>query len=381
MSGIYIHIPFCKQACHYCNFHFSTSLKLKEALIAALVKEIHLTSITPSPHSMVAGKAICKTIYFGGGTPSILEPRDLSLIFDALHSKFSIGDDVEITLEANPDDISPGKLYSWKKAGINRLSVGIQSFLEGELLWMNRAHTVADSLRCIDEIKDAGFSDYSIDLIYGSPLLSNEDWMYNVTTVIKKNIPHVSCYALTVEPKTALDKMIARHKKAPVNEDVQAEQFMLLMDRMDQSGYEHYEISNFAKPGMRSKHNSSYWQGKNYYGFGPSAHAYDGISRRWNIANNALYIRSLQNNCIPFEEELLTKTQRLNEYIMTSLRTMEGMDLEKVKKEFGEKYSEALAVNSDKYTKTHKLQNIDSKLILTKDGKLFADGIAAELFF
>ena len=215
MSGIYIHIPFCRQACHYCNFHFSTSLQLKDDLVAALVKEIHLTSITSSISSIRAGKEICETIYFGGGTPSILETDDLLLIFDALHTKFLIGEDAEITLEANPDDITPVKLAQWKQAGINRLSVGIQSFLETELLWMNRAHTAADSLRCIDEIKDAGFTDYSIDLIYGSPLLSNEDWKDNVTTVIEKNIPHISCYALTVEPKTALDKMIAQNKKAP----------------------------------------------------------------------------------------------------------------------------------------------------------------------
>ena len=377
MSGIYIHIPFCRQACHYCNFHFSTSLHLKDELIAALVKEIHLTSTS----ALSPGKEICETIYFGGGTPSILATDDLSLIFDALRTKFLIDEDAEITLEANPDDITPDKLKRWKKAGINRLSVGIQSFLEKELLWMNRAHTAADSLRCIDEIKDAGFTDYSIDLIYGSPLLNNGNWKHDVMTVIKKNIPHISCYALTVEPKTALHKMISQHKKAPVDPERQAEQFLLLMDWMEQAGYEHYEISNFAKPGMRSRHNSSYWQGKNYYGFGPSAHAYDGKRRKWNIANNALYIQSLQKNCIPFEEELLTKTQRLNEYIMTSLRTMEGMDLEKVSVEFGKKYTDELLAASDKYTITNKLENVNSKLILTKEGKLFADGIAADLFF
>ncbi|MBC7889403.1 MAG: radical SAM family heme chaperone HemW [Ferruginibacter sp.] len=378
MSGIYIHIPFCRQACHYCNFHFSTSLQLKDKLVAALVKEIQLTS---TQYTIQAGKEICETIYFGGGTPSILAIDDLSLIFDALRTKFFIAGDAEITLEANPDDITPGKLMSWKQAGINRLSVGIQSFLETELVWMNRAHTAADSLRCIDEIKAAGFTDYSIDLIYGSPLLSNENWEHNVSSVITKNIPHISCYALTVEPKTALDKMITQNKKAAVDPEKQAEQFTLLMNWMERAGYEHYEISNFAKPGMRSRHNSSYWQGKNYYGFGPSAHGYDGKKRKWNIANNALYIQSLQKNCIPFEEEILTKTQQLNEYIMTSLRTMEGIDLEKVSEVFGTKYSDQLLMYSDKYTRTNKLKNIHSKLMLTKEGKLFADGIAADLFF
>lgn len=377
MSGIYIHIPFCRQACHYCNFHFSTSLQLKDELIAALLKEIQLTQ-TGMPYG---NKEICETVYFGGGTPSILKTDEIMQILDALHTKFLIANDAEITLEANPDDINAAKLMRWKEAGINRLSVGIQSFLESELLWMNRAHTAVDSMRCIDEIKDAGFTDYSIDLIYGSPLLTNEDWRLNVATVIEKNIPHISCYALTVEPKTALDKMISQHKKAPVDAERQAEQFLLLMDWMEHAGYEHYEISNFAKPGMRSKHNSSYWQGKNYYGFGPSAHAYDGVKRKWNISNNSLYIQSLKKNTIPYEEELLTETQKVNEYIMTSLRIKEGMDLNKINTVFGKKYSDVLLAASEKYTKTNKIKRIASTLILTREGKLFADGIAADLFF
>lgn len=381
MSGIYIHIPYCKQACHYCNFHFSTSLQSKDALIAALVKEIHLTPKFSESGNIQSRKEICETIYFGGGTPSILEPADLSILFDAIHSNFFIAPDAEITLEANPDDISPEKLEQWAKVGINRLSVGIQSFLEAELLWMNRAHTAIDSLRCIDEISNAGFTNYSIDLIYGSPLLSIEDWKKTLATVFEKNIPHISCYALTVEPKTVLDSMINQNKKKTVDPELQAEQFTLLMDWMEAAGYEHYEISNYAKPGMRSKHNSSYWQGKHYYGFGPSAHAYNGISRKWNIANNALYIQSLQKNSIPFEEELLTNTQRLNEYIMTTLRTAEGIDLEKVRLEFGPTYSDTLRKASCKYLENHQLQHIHGNLVLTKGGKLFADGIAADLFF
>ncbi len=377
MSGIYIHIPFCKQACHYCNFHFSTSLQLKEELIAALVKEIQLT---PS-NAVNTGKELCETIYFGGGTPSILSIDDLLIIMDALNTKFLIAQDAEITLEANPDDITTNKLKLWKQAGINRFSVGIQSFLETELLWMNRAHTASESMRCIDAIKEAGFTNYSIDLIYGSPLLSNEDWMKNVQTVIEKDIPHISCYALTVEPKTALEKMIALHKKAPVDAEKQANQFLLLMDWMDQAGYEHYEISNYAKPGMRSRHNSSYWQGKHYYGFGPSAHAYDGKTRKWNISNNAMYIQALKKNTIPFEKEQLTALQQLNEYIMTALRTIEGIDLEKVKTGYGKKFSEELSIAGNKYIRTKRMENKNDRLILTKEGKLFADGIAADLFF
>ena len=388
MAGIYIHIPFCKQACNYCNFHFSTSLKLKDELIVALVKEIELTlgpsATTDLPNSLTIfkeEKEDIETLYFGGGTPSILDINDLQLLFTALRKKFIFSADTEITLEANPDDITPAKLILWKQAGINRLSVGIQSFIEEELVWMNRAHTAAESLQCIDEIKQAGFTNFSVDLIYGSPLLSDEDWKRNVAIVIEKNIPHISCYALTVEPKTALDKMITQHKKAPVDAEKQAKQFLLLMEWMQTAGYEHYEISNFAKSGMRSKHNSSYWQGKKYYGFGPSAHAFDGKKRQWNIANNALYIQSLKNNTIPFEAEILTSTQQLNEYIMTSLRTMEGLSLLIVEEKFGIKIKTELQIISKKWEVGGKLICSEEKIVLTKEGKLFADGIAADLFF
>jgi oxygen-independent coproporphyrinogen III oxidase len=403
LSGIYIHIPFCKQACNYCNFHFSTSLKHKEALIIALVREINLS---PYPlkgekeeNLAVPDKEIISTLYFGGGTPSILTVDDLKMIFDALHTRFVFADDIEITLEANPDDITDLKLQEWKTIGINRLSVGIQSFLEEELKWMNRAHTAAESLVCIDKIKAAGFTNFSVDLIYGSPLLSDADWKKNVQTVIEKDIPHISCYALTVEPKTALDKMIALKKKAPVDAEKQAQQFLLLMDWIQEAGYEHYEISNFAKPGLRSKHNSSYWKGEKYYGFGPSAHSYfpmgqpastelgepllrsDPPVRRWNIANNALYIQSLQKDIIFFEEEILTETQQLNEYIMTALRTMEGIDLKFVSTKFGKEAGEKTKAASAKYVTTGKIIIQNEQIILTKEGKLFADGIAADLFF
>ena len=378
MAGIYIHIPFCKQACNYCNFHFSTSLQLKDELIAAMIKEIHLVT-EKANHS--SEKELCETIYFGGGTPSLLSIKELNNILASLYSKFEIAKDAEITLEANPDDITAEKLQLWKKVGINRLSVGVQSFLDQELVWMNRAHSSADSLRCIDEIKNAGFSDYSIDLIYGSPLLNNQDWLNTIETVINKNIPHISCYALTVEPKTALHKMIAQNKKESVDAEKQAEQFVLLMNQMEQAGYEHYEISNFSKPGRRSKHNSSYWQGKKYYGFGPAAHSYDGIKRKWNVSNNALYIQSLKKNSIPSEEETLTSTQSINEYIMTSLRTIEGLDLEKINSLFGTNHVNQLLNASKIYIQSEKIIHQNNRLILTKQGKLFADGIAADLFF
>lgn len=375
MPGIYIHIPFCKQACNYCNFHFSTSLKLKTDFIEALIKEITLTP------ALSTEKEIINTLYFGGGTPSILSVDELKEIFAALQHRFVFADDIEITLEANPDDITDIKLQQWKAIGINRLSVGIQSFLDNELQWMNRAHTATESLLCIDKIKAAGFTNFSVDLIYGSSLLNDADWKKNVQTVIEKDIPHISCYALTVEPKTALDKMIALHKKAPVDAERQAHQFVLLMQWMNKAGYEHYEISNFAKPGLPSKHNSSYWSGEKYYGFGPSAHSFDGKSRKWNIANNALYIQSLKNNTIPFEEEVLTETQQLNEYIMTALRTMEGINTKFITTKFGEAASNKIKAASGRYATTGKLKMENEFIILTTEGKLFADGIASDLFF
>lgn len=347
--------------------------------MAAMVAEITLTpSILPSG---LNEKEHITTLYFGGGTPSILTAADLQLLFDALQKRFSFSPDIEITLEANPDDINDTALQSWRTLGINRLSVGIQSFLEEELKWMHRAHTAAESLICIDKIKAAGFDNFSIDLIYGSPLLTNDDWKRNVDTVIEKNIPHISCYALTVEPKTALDKLIALHKRENVDPEKQAAQFLLLMDWMAQAGYAHYEISNYAKPGFKSQHNSSYWSGETYYGFGPSAHSFDGKSRKWNVANNKLYTSSLHQNIIPFEDEQLTATQQLNEYIMTALRTMEGLDLALVSTRFGKDFSNTLLTASDKWAATQKLSIQDQKIILTKEGKLFADGIAADLFF
>lgn len=344
-----------------------------DVMMDALCEEINLTDVPASTH--------IDTIYFGGGTPSLLSTAMLDLIFAALHQKFTIAASAEITLEANPDDINPDKLFQWKQSGINRLSVGLQSFDDAELAWMNRAHNSADSLRCLDEIHDAGFINFSIDLIYGSPLLTNETWKKNVAIVLEKKIPHISCYALTVEPSTALFKMIEQHKKAPVDAEKQATQFLLLMQWMEQAGYEQYEISNFCKPGSRSLHNSSYWQGKHYYGFGPSAHSFDGKKRKWNIANNALYTKAILQGNIPAEEETLTETQQLNEYIMTSLRTSEGTHLRHIENKFGDEKSRKLYTALQKWIVSKKLVVADEKIILTTEGKLFADGIAADLFF
>ncbi|HTE12021.1 MAG TPA: radical SAM family heme chaperone HemW [Chitinophagaceae bacterium] len=374
MAGIYVHIPYCKKACHYCNFHFSVSLKNKNDFIQALLKETLLQSNYMQRDQITS-------IYFGGGTPSLLEKEDLLQIFHQLYNCFNIAPKAEITLEANPDDITAERLADWKEAGINRLSIGIQSFFEEDLLWMNRAHNAEQAKACIVLARQAGFYNLSIDLIYGTPGLTDEKWNENVAAALAFDVPHLSCYALTVEPGTALQKMIAQHKKEDVDTEKQARHFLLLMDWLQQAGYEHYEISNFAKPGYKSRHNSSYWAGKKYLGLGPSAHSFDGSRRQWNIASNALYIQSLTLDKIPFEEEKLTITQHLNEYIMTSLRTQEGLNLIQVEKKFGKTASQQLQKNSQKYIARQKMLLNGSLLQLTGEGKLFADGIAADLFF
>jgi len=367
VAGIYFHIPFCKQACNYCNFHFTTSLRNKDELVAALLKETELQK------NYLENETV-ETLYFGGGTPSLLEIEDLRLLIEKIRENFIVNEQAEITLEANPDDITEEKLAGWKAIGINRLSIGIQSFFEEDLLWMNRAH---NAQQAIDNLQLAikQFDNITIDLIYGHPLLSNEKWEKNVKKVIALNIQHISCYALTVEPKTPLSKMIKEKKKEDVKAEKQAEQFLMLMDLLMSAGYEHYEISNFTKPGYRSRHNSSYWQRKKYLGLGPSAHSFNGTSRQWNISNNSIYIASLLKNEIPFEKEILTPTQQLNEYIMTSLRTMEGLDLDKARNQ-----ESGVRSRSQRYIEEGKMILKENKLILTNAGKLFADGIAAELF-
>jgi oxygen-independent coproporphyrinogen-3 oxidase len=371
LAGIYIHIPFCKQACHYCNFHFATSLQHKNELTDALLKEIRLQKDYLDNETV-------ETIYIGGGTPSLLEIEDLRMIIEHVKLVFRITPDAEITLEANPDDITEQKLIDWKTIGINRLSIGIQSFFEEDLQWMNRAHTAQQATDNLQLAKEF-FENITIDLIYGTPQLTNEKWKQNVDTAIALDIPHLSCYALTVEPRTPLDKMIRQHRSAAINPDQQSEQFLLLMQWMEEAGYEHYEISNFARPGSRSRHNSSYWstgpggQGKKYLGLGPSAHSFNGVSRQWDIANNHRYIESINKGIIPFEKEELTPTQQLNEYIMTSLRTLEGIHIEIA--------GEALIEKSKKYIDAGLMKREKNSLVLTREGKLLADGIAAELFY
>ncbi len=386
MAGIYIHIPFCKQACYYCNFHFSTSLALKAEMVSSIIDEIKIRStalfekdkkeiaILQSPDELI------ETIYFGGGTPSLLSQDEMISVLSAIKANYNVNPDAEITIETNPDDINIETLQSWKNAGINRLSIGIQSFVERDLVWMNRAHNANQALECIRLAREIGFNNFSIDLIFGTPGLSNEEWERNVQTVIDLKVPHISSYALTVEPKTALQKMIVLKKKEDVNNDLQAAQYLMLMSMLRNAGYEHYEISNFAKPGFRSRHNSSYWQGETYIGIGPSAHSYDGKMRMWNKANNPIYIKSIKEGTLPFETEILTQTQKLDEYIMTSLRTIEGTDLQFIENNFSKEERKRIEnVISQNVEKTHFFIN-NEKVILTDEGKLFADAIAVKLF-
>lgn len=338
-------------------------------MIAALLKEIALQK------DYLKSEPV-ETVYFGGGTPSLLNIEDLILIIEKIKTVFVVTADAEITLEANPDDITDEKLIGWKETGINRLSIGIQSFFDEDLKWMNRAHNAQQAIGNL-QLALKYFDNITIDLIYGTPALNNEKWKQNVDTAISLNIPHLSCYALTVEAKTPLDKMIRQHQTENINPEKQSEQFLLLMQWMEEAGYEHYEISNFAKPGWRSRHNSSYWKRKNYLGIGPSAHSFNGTERQWNISNNNIYIESMNKGIIPFEKEVLTATQKMNEYIMTSLRTMEGLNFERL----DEVDAAKLKAASRKFIESALMKSESNSLILTKEGKLLADGIAAALFF
>ncbi|HEY4156161.1 MAG TPA: radical SAM family heme chaperone HemW [Puia sp.] len=374
MAGIYIHIPFCKQACHYCNFHFSTSLALKNDFTAALLKEIGL-------RSDYLQNEIIRTIYFGGGTPSLLEESEMSAILQSLYRNFQVDQEAEVTLEANPDDVGAAALNGWKRAGINRLSLGVQSFFREDLIWMNRAHDEKQALRSVLDAQAAGLDNISIDLIYGLPTLTDEKWKENTATAVSLGIPHLSCYALTVEPKTALFRRIELGKMQDTVPEDQARQFLEGIQWLEESGYEHYEISNFAKPGKRSRHNSAYWLSEKYLGLGPSAHSFNGKKRQWNIASNTRYIRSLAANELSFETETLRPVDQLNEYIMTSLRTLEGLDLRQVNREFGSEKAEQLEKNTARYIAAAQMKKENEKLFLTPEGKLFADGIASGLFF
>lgn len=413
MPGIYIHIPFCKQACHYCDFHFSTSLKNKEAFLSALKKEIsfqkdYFSLINQQEKKPSDYPSRLSTVYFGGGTPSLLSQKEILEIFEELNRYFSIDEKAEVTLEANPDDLTREKIAEIKSTPVNRLSIGIQSFSDTDLNLLNRAHNPAQAVESVKSAQDAGFENITIDLIYGIPTLSNEQWKKNLEIAFSLNVPHISAYSLTVEPKTALASFIKKGKIENIDDDRALQQFEMLISEMEKNNFIHYEISNFCKRisvppekeeipgalnspakkvlpyekdlGWASKHNSSYWRDQHYLGLGPSAHSYNGSSRQWNAANNTLYIKSLEKNELNFEREILTGKDKYNEYILTSLRTIWGCDLDLVKTGFGEKIAGHLLKNAQPYILQNRLNKNDTVLTLTQSGKFIADKIARDLF-
>ncbi len=372
MSGIYIHIPFCKQACHYCDFHFSTSLQKKDEMVLALANEMVLRATEFKDE-------VVETIYFGGGTPSILEIQDLRFLIDEVYRNYTVAENPEITVEANPDDLTEVRIIELSTNQINRLSIGIQSFFEDDLKLMNRAHNSEEAKKCL-EIATKYFDNISIDLIYGVPNMSNEKWLQNIETALSFNVPHISSYALTVEPKTALHTFIQKGIIPQPDDEVAQEHFHLLVDKLEENGFIHYELSNFGKSTYFSKNNSSYWLGKKYIGIGPSAHSYNGISRSWNVSNNSLYLKSIAENILPSETETLTQTDRYNEYVMTGLRTIWGISLDRIETEFGKTYLDYLNQQAAKYIEDHLLFIDENILRTTKNGKFFSDGIASDLF-
>ncbi len=373
MAGIYTHIPFCKQTCSYCNFHFSTSLKLKQQLLNALAMEIELSS------GYLPNKNI-DSIYLGGGTPSLLSETELNTIFDHLARHYSWNEEAEITIEANPDDLSDAHLKSLSNSPINRLSIGIQSFHEQELRFMNRAHSSAEASACIQKALDHGFENLSADLIFGLPGSTLESWNSNLETATAFQIDHLSCYSLTVEEKTALAHRVKTDQVAMPEQENAAAQFLHTIKFLEEVGFEHYEISNYAKPGKRAQHNSSYWSGELYLGLGPSAHSFNGKARRWNVANNPQYIKEIGGNQIPYEEETLSAVDCANEVIMTSLRTMEGLDVEAFEMRFSKNWVAKILENAQIFLNEQQIKLVNNRLFLTNKGKLIADRIAASMF-
>lgn len=372
MAGIYIHIPFCKQACHYCDFHFSTSMKKKDEMIAALISEVHLRKNEINEP--------VETIYFGGGTPSVLSTEEIDQILEPIFSLFNVIENPEITLEANPDDLSKDRIQQLAHSKINRLSIGIQSFYNEDLQMMNRAHNADEAWNSLVEATNY-FDNISIDLIYGIPNMGLDRWKANVQKALDLGINHISTYALTVEPKTALASLIKKGKIAQPDDGNAHEHFLALIEMLENAGFIHYELSNFGKPNYFSKNNSAYWLGNKYVGIGPSAHSFNGTNRSWNIANNSLYIQSIQKNELPNETENLRVQDRYNEYVMTGLRTIWGVSLDRIENEFGTNYKDYLLKEVQRFIDNEQLQLVNNVLKTTVKGKFFCDGIASELFW
>lgn len=342
-------------------------------MLKALSQEIDLRK------NYLAGETI-ETIYFGGGTPSLLSADELQILIGAITDLYEVSPTAEITLEANPDDLNPQKVREFRQTLVNRFSIGIQSFFEEDLKWMNRAHTAPEAQSSIKRVQDAGFENITADLIYGFPLLSTAKWEHNIQQLIELHIPHISSYSMTVEPATALSSFIKKGEQKPMDEGQSSARFLILMEQLTEAGFEHYEISNFAKPGLYSKHNSNYWEGVSYLGIGPSAHSFNGESRQWNVSNNSKYIDQIQLKKIPAEMEMLSTENRINEYIMTSLRTSKGMSLQKITERFGSDYANEVRNGLEPFADKNWINLKEQIVTLTTDGKLFADHIASELF-
>lgn len=373
MAGLYIHIPFCKQKCSYCDFHFSTSLKNKTSLVDALIKEI-----TQRKHELPDS---ISTIYFGGGTPSMLEEKELCEIVEALRENYSINSELEFTFECNPDDINAEKLKLWKKVGVNRLSIGVQSFYDEDLLFFNRAHNGQMAESSIKLSQDLGFENLTLDLIYNTPKLTDEKWLSNLKTIENLNVPHLSAYTLTVEPNTVLAKQVSKNMVSMPTDDEAIHQFKLLIEKTKEMGMVQYEVSNFGKSSFFSQHNSNYWKGVEYLGFGPSAHSFIKNKRSWNIANNPKYIQLINNDERYCEEEVIDEKTAYNEYVLTRLRTIWGVDVEYVQNQFPELLFEHFKKEVDGYLKSSYLQTKNNIITLTPEGIYLADKIASDLFY
>lgn len=373
MAGIYLHIPFCKKACHYCDFHFSTSTVYKDEMIISLKREIEIQK------TYLNGERI-ETIYLGGGTPSVLDADDIKSLLGLIHETFPVDEKAEITIEANPDDLNPQKVRELKGSLINRFSIGIQSFFEEDLRWMNRAHNAVEADSSIKRVQDAGFENITADLIYGFPLLTDGKWLSNIERLVGLKIPHISSYSMTIEPRTAFAAQIKKGLQVPMDDTQSAAQFRILMNELELAGFEHYEISNFSKPGLHSRHNSNYWEGVSYLGIGPSAHSFNGASRQWNVSNNAKYLKALAASEVPYEIENLSPENRINEYIMTSLRTSKGMNLGAITSGFGDEFSGLIRENLQGFIEKGWVLMNQDMVTLSREGKLFADHIAGELF-
>jgi oxygen-independent coproporphyrinogen-3 oxidase len=373
LAGIYIHIPFCKRKCHYCNFFSLASAGKKEAFLAALHREIGQT--LPFP-----GEGPAETLYFGGGTPSLLAPQEIGNLVESATRRFGLQPGAEVTLEANPDDITPEYAAALKKTGVNRVSLGIQSFGDDDLAALNRIHTGRQAEEAVRILREAGFDNLSADLIYGIPGMDDDRWLANLDRCLALDIPHISAYALTVEEKTPLAWMIRHGRASGTDEEQGARQYLLLCARMEEAGYEHYEISNFALPGRESRHNSSYWQGVPYHGFGPAAHSYSGVARRWNVSLLSQYIEKIQNGEPVYEEEILGTDQRYDEYVMTALRTSRGVDPGLIRTRFGELYAQHFEKAVAPYLESGLAREAEGRIRLTDEGMFLSDGIAVAAF-